>query len=255
MAQSFPVVLDPNLIGSGAVGGVYLNYGLGRDPQLPLMSIMGVSSATGDVLLPETAFQYWPESIQDTIEIGWEFTNLPATSHGLAHWTQNGGRSISFECTFARDMQYKPRPHAFLSANPDADGVKQYNSNPEYMIKYLRAFAHAEKTASGSVLSPPIAYLNLEGSSIGAKGGDSFAGVMTSCDVAYKRISRDSDGESFVRLATISLSFKEVVQNPKDPGNYPFHYLETYQSGMQAVERKVGSNTALGDRTMTNPFG
>ena len=32
MAQSFPVVIDPNLVGSGAVGGVYLNYAVGRDP-------------------------------------------------------------------------------------------------------------------------------------------------------------------------------------------------------------------------------
>lgn len=252
MAQSIPIVLDPQLIGSGAIAGVYGAYLLAGDNRLPQMSIMGVSSSNGTVLLDETVFQYWPESISDSIEIGWEFSALPATSHGLAHWTQNGGRTISFEVTFARDMQYDPKPHAFLQANPDTDGVKQYNGNPDYMIKYLRAFAYPEKKPDGTVLSPPIAFVNLSGSKIGAYGDDVFAGVMTSCEVAYKRISTDQSGEGFTRLATINLSFKEVIQNPANPGEFNFHYLDTYQDGMNAVSRGIKSNTEGGG--LNNPF-
>lgn len=153
MAGSIPIVLDPQLIGSGAIAGVYASYALSSLGELPQMSIMGVSSTDGAVLLEETVFQYWPESIADSIEIGWEFKSLPATSHPLAHWTQNGGRSISFEVTFARDMQYDPKPHAFLKADPNASGVKEYNGNPDYMIKYLRAFVHPETRDDGTVLS------------------------------------------------------------------------------------------------------
>tara|TARA_Y100000310_G_scaffold171648_1_gene171842 strand:- start:282 stop:1040 length:759 start_codon:yes stop_codon:yes gene_type:complete len=252
MAQSLPIVIDPNLIGSGAVAGVYLSYALGRDPSLPKMSILGMSTTSGEVILSETGFQYWPETIEDSIEIGWEFTSLPATSHGLAHWTQNGGRTITFEVTFARDMQYNPKPHVFLSADPDSEGVKPYNGNPDYMIKYLRAFAHPETKADGTVLSPPVAFVNLEGSSIGADGGDSFAGVMTQCDVSYKRFTKDSDGTSFTRLATVSLAFKEVIQNPSQPGKFQYHNLDTYKGGMDVVSRNIKSNTP--SPSMKYPF-
>ena len=247
MAQSFPIVIDPNLVGSGAIAGVYLNYALASAGELPKMSIMGISSNSGDPLLKEMDFQYWPESIEDSIEIGWEFINLPATSHGLAHWTQNGGRTITFEVTFARDMQYNPKSHAFLSANPDQDGVKQFNGNPDFMIKYLRAFAYPERTKDGSVLSPPIAIVQLTGSSIGADGSDIFKGVMTQCDVSYKRISPDGDGKGFTRMATVSLSFREVVQDPKKKGVYDFHYYNTYKGAMDnmATERKPKVGTSL----------
>jgi hypothetical protein len=252
MAGSIPIVLDPQLIGSGAIAGVYASYALSSLGELPQMSIMGVSSTDGAVLLEETVFQYWPESIADSIEIGWEFKSLPATSHPLAHWTQNGGRSISFEVTFARDMQYDPKPHAFLKADPNASGVKEYNGNPDYMIKYLRAFVHPETRDDGTVLSPPLAFVNLSGSRISADGGDSFAGVMTTCDVTYKRISTDSSGEGFTRLATVSLAFKEVVQNPSAPGEYGFHTLDTYLQGAQRVSNGIGANTAGGG--MKRPF-
>lgn len=252
MAQSIPIVLDPRLLGNAAVAGVYGAYALSGDNGLPPMSIMGVSSLDGRVMLEETAFQYMPESVSDSIEIGWEFSTLPATSHGLAHWTQNGGRTISFEVTFARDMQFEPKPHAFVRADPNADGVKQYNGNPDFMIKYLRAFVHPERQADGTVLSPPIAYVNLPGSRIGPRGEDVFAGVMTSCEVAYKRLSVDGSGEGFTRLASVNLSFKEVIQNPQKPGEYDYHYFDTYETGMNNTSRGVGSNTEAGG--MTLPF-
>lgn len=239
MAQSFPIVIDPNLLGSGAVAGVGLQYALNSVPNLPKMSILGVSSSSGEEKLPETRFQYWPESIEDSIEVGWEFTSLPATSHGLAHWTQNGGRTITFEATFARDMQYNPKPHMFLSADPKATGVKQFNGTPDYMIKYLRAFVHPERKKDGTVLSPPIAHVHLAGTSIGADGSDIFKGVMTQCDVSYKRISADGDDSGFTRLAVISLSFREVIQDPKSK-KFNYHYLDTYEQAMDSMpsERK-----------------
>ena len=58
MAQSFPIVIDPNLVGSGAIAGVYLNYALASAGELPKMSIMGISSNSGDPLLKEMDFQY-----------------------------------------------------------------------------------------------------------------------------------------------------------------------------------------------------
>lgn len=238
MAQSLPIVLDPQLIGSGAVAGVYGAYMFaGNEPMEP-MSIMGVSSSDGRVLIEEAAFQYFPESIQDSIEIGWEFTTLPATSHGLAHWTQNGGRTISFEVNLARDMQFNPKPHAFLSADPKATGVKEYNGNPDYMIKLLRAFTHPEQSSDGSVLSPPLAYVSIPGSAISARGEDVFVGVMTSCEVNYKRLSPDSNGRGFTRLASVNLSFKEVIQDPRAPGVYNYHYLGTYQESMGVLKNR-----------------
>jgi hypothetical protein len=243
MSGSIPIVLDPQLIGSGAVAGVYGAYALASLERLPPMTIMGVSSSTGEVLIEETAFQYMPESIADSLEIGWEFKNAPATSHGLAHWTQNGGRSITFEVTFGRDMQYTPKAHAFLTADPNATGVREYNGNPDYMIKLLRSFCYPERQSDGTVLSPPIAYVNLVGSSIGVRGEDMFIGVMTSCEVTYKRISGDGAGGGYTRLATASLGFKEVVQDPKNPGQFDFHYHDTLKAGMDKVSRGVGANT------------
>lgn len=258
MAQSLPVAIDPQLVGSGAVAGIYSTYALAKRPNLPTMSIMGVSTEDGTIVLPETAFQYWPESIQDTMEIGWEFTALPATSHPLAHWTQNGGRTINFEVTFARDMQYDPKASflaPFIKADPDTEGVKEYNGNPDYMIKYLRAFAHPETMLDGTVLSPPICYVHLQGSSIGADGSDAFAGVMISCDVTYKRFGVDGDGkQGYTRLASVSLSFKEVIQNPTTPGEYKYHSMDTlFADGAVAVARNVDANTSL-RQPMKPPF-
>ena len=247
MAGSIPIVLDPQLIGSGAVAGVYGAYALSSVERLPEMTIMGISSNNGEPVIEETAFQYWPESISDSIEIGWEFKNAPATSHGLAHWTQNGGRTISFEVTFARDMQFQPKRHALLQADPNTEGVREYNGNPDYMIKLLRAFCYPEQLPDGTVLSPPIAAVNLSGSSIGAEGEDIFYGVMTSCEVAYKRISADGSGEAFTRLATVNLAFKEVIQDPRTR-TFNFHYLDTLKNGMDQVSRTRGSNMVVGVR-------
>lgn len=197
------------------------------------ISIAGIKpDDPGKLLLPERTFQYWPETISDTIEIGWNFKDIPGASHALAQWASNGGRTIAFEVQFSRFMKPKAEwgKESFFEKINDPIGLttpnqklpsdqRPHNVDIAAEIRYLRSFCYPTyKDVKGytTAFPPPIAVLaipKLELSESGPGGNVIFA-VMTGCDATHTLLFPDGTP----RKATVALTFKQVVQDPYNQG-------------------------------------
>ncbi|MFA4971265.1 MAG: hypothetical protein WC683_01545 [bacterium] len=195
------------------------------------MSIVGIDPtdpAGSAVLLPERAFQFWPESIQDSIEVGWNFKEIPGASHALAQWNSNGGRTISFEVRLHRFMKPVEDRTVFekildpfgLTApgNEYLKDMRPHNVDVDAEIRYLRAYCYPSygyDVADGSTVSypPPVACLCVPGVGLNETGGDVIYAVMTGCDVTYNLLFPNG----VPRNATVALTFRQIVQT-KDRG-------------------------------------
>ena len=189
------------------------------------MSIAGIDpTSPSDFLLKERAFQYWPETISDTIEIGWSFKDIPGASHALAQWGANGGRTISFDVNLHRFM--KPRKSlsiiekvktmaTVLLTEPNSTipkNEKPYNVDIAAEVRFLRGFCYPYfELKDGLTISrpPPVAILSIPGVPLDDKDGSSTCyAVMTGCDVTYTLLFPDGTP----RRATVSLTFRQIVQ-------------------------------------------
>ena len=185
------------------------------------MSIAGIDprfSGT-NLILPERTFQYWPESITDTIDVGWNFKDVAGASHALAQWGSNQGRTITFELQMHRFMKperdrtpFDKILDPFGLNKPDSELPKNnrpYNVDIETEIRYLRAFCYPVKADKEvMILPPPIAILAAPGVGLNETGGDAIFAVMTGCDVIYNLLFPNG----VPRRATVSLTFRQVVQ-------------------------------------------
>jgi hypothetical protein len=190
------------------------------------MSILGIDSTDpkgSTVILPERTFQFWPESIQDSIEIGWQFKDIPGGSHALAQWGSNNGRTISFEVRLHRFMKPVDDRTIFEKimdpiglTTPGQQYLKDmrpHNVDIESEIRYLRAFcypSYAVDNVSGSTVSysPPVAMLCVPGVGLNELGSHTIMAVMTGCDVTYNLLFPNGKP----RNATVALTFKQIVQ-------------------------------------------
>jgi len=187
------------------------------------MSIMGInpvdSSSVG--FLPEHTFQYWPETISDSLDVGWNFKDIPGASSALAQWSSNNGRTITFEVQLSRFM--KPVEDRTLWDNvldpfslnkPSNRFNEPDNVDVKAEIRYLRAFRYPSfKDVDSYTTSypPPIAMLCIPGIGLDTvTGGDVIFSIMTGCDVTYNLLFPDGTP----RRATVSLTFKQILQNP-----------------------------------------
>jgi len=206
------------------------------------MSIAGVDpSDPSKLLLKERTFQYWPEAISDSIEVGWNFKDIPGMSHALAQWASNGGRTITFEVSFSRLMKPVASRNTFekvldpFEANtPTSEYLKDnrpYNVDIVAEIKYLRAFCYPSyKEIEGYMTAypPPVAMLSVPNLGLGDVNGNNIIyAVMTGCDVTYVLLFPDGTP----RRATVALTFRQVIQDPQEksvylvghPDNYSFY--------------------------------
>lgn len=196
-------------------------------------SMMGIDSESGEMALPEHAFQWWPESFSDSIEIGWEPKQVPGSSHAIMQWNSNGGRSFSFDVLLYRNMEPTsvqeeltalPTIGGALIPNPNNEDNTRFNINIEYMVSWLRAFCYPRyirgtgsdgRSVVTRVVAPPIAILNLPNMALNEDGSDTVFGVVTSCDVTYEKLFPNGQPKA----VKVSLTLKQVVQNPQ-PNNY-----------------------------------
>lgn len=191
------------------------------------MSIAGVDSVyPGTILLPERSFQYWPESISDTIDVGWNFKDIPGASHALAQWSGNAGRTITFEIQLHRFMKPVASRSVFekildpIELNtPSSEYLRDnrpYNVDVAAEVKYLRAFCYPSfKDLEGYRTSypPVIGMLSVPGHRLSdTDEGDVIYVIMTGCDVTY--LLAFPDGTP--RRASVSLTFRQVIQDPVD---------------------------------------
>lgn len=210
----------------GAVVEAMMNGPEGMD--YAAMSIAGVNPTDQSIMLPERTFQYWPESISDTIDVGWNFKDIPGMSSALAQWASNGGRTITFEAHFHRFMKPVESRSTFENVfdpvklnSPESEYPKDnrpYNVDVAAEIRYLRAFCYPSyKELEGYRTSypPPIALLAVPGLRLSDSPYENGASgvvyaVMTGCDVTYMLAFPDGTP----RRASVSLTFRLVIQDP-----------------------------------------
>lgn len=214
----------------GAIGSVAEAIMNGPEGDYASMSIAGINPVTQDIMLPERTFQYWPSAISDSIQIGWNFKDIPGMQAALAQWSSNGGRTVSFEVHLSRFM--KPVSSRtklervldpFSLNTPSSQHLKDnrpYNVDIVAEVKYLRAFDYSSyKDINGYRTSypPPIAMLNIPGLRLDDyTGGDVVWAAMTGCDINYTLLFPDGTP----RKATVSLIFRLINQNPDDKKIY-----------------------------------
>jgi len=234
--------------------------------------MMGIDAETGITVLPERAFQWFPESFSDSIEIGWEPKQVPGASHAIMQWSANGGRTFSFETLLYRnmaplDLQRKQAElsgptiavgtpgsnttltpiEAFLP-NPSDPSNAPYNINIESMVSWLRAFCYPRYVTGQGFggtkitrpVSPPIAILNLPGMALNEDGSDILYCVMTGCDVTYEKLFPNGQP----RVVKVSLTLKQVVQNPKNANSIQFVGFDTLKNARKGFD---GNPNAYGE--------
>jgi hypothetical protein len=177
-----------------------------------------------NVNFQERALQYWPETITDSIETGWNFKNVGGGSGALAQWASNGGRTISFNVELSRLMApVSSRTSArdkfrggFTEPN-DMDKINNaFNVDIVEYIKFLRAFCYPTYEALGGAISsypPPIMILCIPGIGLNEAinddyGEDCIYCVMTGCDVTYTLLFPNGTP----RRATVALTLRQVIQ-------------------------------------------
>lgn len=199
-------------------GAIALSISRGRKRDKAI-SIMGIDH-NGKVVIPEQAFQWWPESLSDSIGIGWTEKNLMGASHAPMQWGANAGRTISFSVKLSRSMRYAedfgrrsighldvPKGASFL--DPDRGRSLAFNVDIPRMLKYMRAYCYPEYNGTtGQAVPPVITIINVPGLQLNEDGQDHIFSVMTACDHNY--VKSFPDGKP--RLVEVNLSFKQVVQ-------------------------------------------
>ena len=216
--------------------------------KLATASIAGLDPVSNQFVtgLEERAFQFWPSTIEDSIEIGWAPKEIPGASHSLMQWTSNGGRTITFDLPLRRYMDYNQKGILIARSNPANVFNRPFNENIDYAIKYFRAFCYPIQTAGEvSVQAPPIAIINFPGMALNENGGDHLFTVMTTCDITYEHGFPET---GHTKSAKLSLAFKQVVQGAE--GQFAFRSIGSGSENYMALNASGLGRTSTG---MGNP--
>ena len=156
-------------------------------------------------------FQFYPESVSVSVSVNYAAKDIPGLSHPLQQWTSTGGRTISYDALFSRDI----RPQEDLGlvgavVNPqDPDNVP-WNMDPRYGVARLQSFVfptYSEIDGVQVATPPPVLFMVLEGMDLGT-GGDPVYALLTSVNVEYQRLFPNG----VPRRVRVSLEFVEVIQ-------------------------------------------
>lgn len=159
-------------------------------------------------------FQFYPETVEDNIQINYVDKDIPGLSHPLKQWTSNGGRTISFETVISRDIKpQKDLPGLVgLVVNPTSAENKKWNLDIRHAVRVLRSFCYPTYASLDSGVTvakaPPVLELQLDGMALGRGDSDVVNVVMTGCDVSYEA----AFDNGVPRRVRISLEFAEVIQ-------------------------------------------
>ena len=177
------------------------------------------------------AFQYWPESIQDSRSSEWSPRSIPGGSHPIYQWTHGGERRLSFTAVFTTDtapdesvlggVQSRAVEYP-LVADPYAGmadqllgGIQRGTRDVDIrgVVAWLRWFTYPtyDLGSEPRAYEPAKALLVLPRSGIGHDGRDSILTVMTQCDVTYEAFFPTG----FPRVVEVQLEFAEVIQQAR----------------------------------------
>lgn len=175
------------------------------------------------------AFQYWPESIQDSRAVEWNPRAIPGGSHPIYQWTHSGERKISFTGVFTNDFEPEEANSGVgglidsavnvvqsaasvigLGGAPPRPGERIRQVDVAAAVSWLRWFTYPfYDDGDLRVYEPAKAVLVLPGSSISYDGEHSIMCVMTQCEVTYEAFFPNGAP----RIVEVQLEFAEVVQN------------------------------------------
>jgi hypothetical protein len=185
----------------------------GLDPRNPTEIFDGADSG---IDFSERALQYWPETINDTIETGWNFKNVGGGSGALAQWASNGGRTISFNVELSRLMAPSNSYSKLQDPGWTYKDGDAFNVDIVSQIKFLRAFCYPTYEELGGAIStypPPVMILCIPNIGLNESDSDDYGKnciycVMTGCDVTYTLLFPNG----VPRRATVSLTLRQVIQ-------------------------------------------
>ena len=184
------------------------------------------------------AFQYWPETIQDSRGSEWSPRNIPGGSHPLYQWTHGGERRLSFTAMFSTDTAVEDSdltaaaavatgeappvlspgllspgdPYARQKLNPLSGlEIGTRDIDLRAAIAWLRWFTYPYYTEGDDwrAYEPAKALLVMPNMGLGYTGEDHVTTVLTQCDVTYEACFENG----FPRLIEVALEFAEVVQS------------------------------------------
>ncbi len=206
-------------IAASLASAIAMNVSRGRQKKEGV-SLMGIDEF-GATVIPQQIMQWWPESLSDSLTVGWSGKQIPGASHDLVQWGGNAGRTITFTIKLSRtlrpDDDFSPTSGLGLvpaSARGIApSGVRDLPQNVDIkrMVSYLRAYCYPQYLEGNlNQARPPVtAILHVPGLGLNEGGDDYIFAVMLACDVTYMRLFADGTP----RLAEVSLSFKQHVQD------------------------------------------
>lgn len=174
------------------------------------------------------AFQYFPDTIQDTKQVNWASREVPGGSLPIYQWISSGERSISFTAWFTTDMNLANLNNGgeeLFSRLKDAGALRR-NVDIRSAILILRQFmlpTYSGESEAGIQIAkaPQKLILGLPGTGIGMSGGqvgdiqenvsDQINCIMTQCDVTYEALFPNGSP----RIASVSLAFSQIAQAAK----------------------------------------
>ena len=180
-----------------------------RDGERPPWAPEGGSTAV--------AFQYWPESLQDTRASEWNPTNIPGGSHPIYQWTHGGERSLSITAVFTTDtdpgeenLRNEDAYEGARSAPLNGLNIGDRDVDLRSVVSWLRWFTYpAYEDNSNKVYEPAKCLLVMPNTKLAHNGQDYITCIMTQCDVTYQAWFTNG----FPRVIEVSLGFAEVVQS------------------------------------------
>lgn len=162
--------------------------------------------------------QYWPESLDDSLESGWQSKQIPGLNRPIKQWISGSDRSMSFTAVFSCDQDG--------DVGDDVEEDK-HNVNINAAILWLRSLCsndYVDVPGSGKMAkAPPVLWLHFEGTQLGYNTGESApdngtdadAGihcVMDSCNITYQ----DWFPSGRPRYVEVAMSFSETIQIGRD---------------------------------------
>lgn len=170
------------------------------------------------------ALQHWPSEVADNFSPNYAEKQIPGGSHPVYQWINGGARTISFNCTFSRDLQEKH--HTDDKNNANIIGVKAW----------LRSLCSPDYGSGNPYASPPpLVHLVFPGSRMNMNNNDdNLLCFMSQCDLTDKKWFPDGTP----RLMEASLGFTYSVQNPKTGISWDKSSL--YKTAADGYDYKIG---------------
>jgi len=175
----------------------------------------------GAVILDEAReFQYWPSTLEDSLEGGWQSKGIPGLNRPLQQNSMGEDRTISFTASFSADMDGK------IGSEVEED---KHNVDLNAAAMWLRSLLSNDYTdvpGSGKMWkSPPVLWLYLQGTQLGYnltlkhEENEAYTAYesglhchMRGCNITYKKWFPSGRP----KLMEVGLTFAETIQIGRD---------------------------------------